>query len=131
MGNALSIKERYKESIKYFAKALKVDPYNAEAFYNLGNSQFMAKEYEDALASYESCEKLGGGSSQLSLLKARVLMEIEINQQMNLEKAQKIMETLKKEEEENENIYFVYGNLMEKKNDLKEAKEYYEVYNYL
>ena len=127
LGNAYSSQEKFKESIKYYIKSLKIDASSPETFYNLGNSQFMNKQFNEALLSYESSEKLGGKSSQLTLLKIRTLIEIEENKETNIAKAEKLINRLLKEEKANENVLYVYGNLMENKGNKEKALEFYEV----
>jgi len=128
LGNAYSIKDNYKDAIKNFIKALKIEPNNNEIFYNLGNCQFMDKQYEEALFSYDMCDKLGGGTSQLTLMKARALIEIEgEKKEASIKKAEKILNKLIKEHGENEHVLYVFGNLMEKKGNKEKAIEYYEV----
>ena len=56
LGNALCRAERFDQSEQTLARAaadtLRTDDERAEAFYNLGNTQFQQKKYKEALESY-------------------------------------------------------------------------------
>lgn len=51
--SALFKNKQYKQAEAVYSDQLKLDPNNADALYNMGNTQAMQENYEQALASYE------------------------------------------------------------------------------
>ena len=49
---------KYKEAIECFSRALEIDPENAEAWYNKGNTLYNMEKYKEAIECYDKVIKI-------------------------------------------------------------------------
>lgn len=59
VGNCYSALGRHRMAERFFRRALKIDPANPSLAFNLGNSLFDQKRYEEALPAYRLAAKRG------------------------------------------------------------------------
>jgi len=57
-GNDLYERKEYNESIKYFIKALKIDPNYYDAYFNMGNAFFILNKFKDAVYCFKKLSEI-------------------------------------------------------------------------
>ncbi len=60
----MCLKADFDAAIYNYKKTIDYDPYNAPAFYNLGNAYYMKNEFEKAIFAYNSALKLNPDSAE-------------------------------------------------------------------
>jgi Flp pilus assembly protein TadD len=56
---------REAEAVRHFRKAVEVFPRNVSAHLNLGNVAFARRRYSDAIAEYETAQRLSPGNPRI------------------------------------------------------------------
>lgn len=125
LGNALCVKNQYKEAIKCFKKVVKYDSSNIEAIFNWGNCLFVIGKYRKAVEKYELCGKLNMDTKEVRIALAKSL--IEIGEKECLNKAEGILTKMLKDDENNAELNLVLSHCKGKTGEKEEARILFQV----
>jgi len=125
LGNALCVKNQYKEAIKCFKKVVKYDSSNIEAIFNWGNCLFVIGKFKKAVEKYELCGKLNMDSKEVKTALAKSL--IEIGDKDCLIKAESILRAMLLYDEDNAELNMVLSHCREKAGNKQDALAFFKV----
>lgn len=120
LGNALCVKNQYKEAIKCFKKVVKYDSSNIEAIFNWGNCLFVIGKFKKAVEKYELCSKLNMDTKEVKIALSKSF--VEIGDKECLIKAESILRAMLKQDENNPELYMVLSHCKEKAGEKEEAR---------
>jgi predicted Zn-dependent protease len=119
LGNAMCVKNQYKEAIKCFKKVIKYDSSNIDAIFNLGNCLFVIGKFKKAIEKYELCAKLNMNTYEVKISLAKSL--IEIGEKDSLIKAESMLRAMLKEDNDNAELNMALSHCEEKWGNKEEA----------
>jgi tetratricopeptide (TPR) repeat protein len=127
LANSLCTRYRYKEAIKCFKMAIKLEQNNIEAYYNLGNAYHIIGSYKKAANNYEECLKRKFCISEVRIALARNYFLM--GGMDSLSRCEEILKMIVQDEPSNVNALMYLGNLKEKMGHPDEAIIYYNKIN--
>jgi len=68
LGNEFFFKRKYKEAIKFYTKALEIDPMYEEVYYNRASAYMMINDFENAVNDWEAVYMFRGGNVETAIL---------------------------------------------------------------
>lgn len=119
LGNALCVKNQYKEAIKCFKKVVKYESSNIDAIFNWGNCLFVIGKFKKAVGKYELCQKLNMNTNEVKVALCKSL--IEIGEKECLKKAEIILRAMLIHDEDNAELNLVLSHCKEKAGGKEEA----------
>lgn len=127
LANSLCTRYRYKEAIKCFKMAIKLESNNTEAYYNLGNAYHIIGSYKKAANNYEECLKKNFCVTEVRFALARNYFLM--GGMDSLSRCEDILKMIINDEPNNVNALMYLGNLKEKMGHSDEAVIYYKRIN--
>lgn len=127
LGNALSLKDKYKDAIKSYKKAISLNPKLTDAVYNLGNAYFMIGYFHEAKLNYQACLNCPSLEKDVKFALAKLYIEFSHEKEENMTKAKDLLDELLLTNNKHTHYLYFYGKMYQKQKKLDRAKEYYRV----
>lgn len=129
MGNALCYKEKYKDAIKSYKKAVSLKEDFLDAYFNLGNAYYMIGKFQEAISNYKVCSKTDQYRSEVRFALVKMCVENPDGEIIEISKVKKYLDEFLINNYNYIHSLYYYGKIMEKEKDFQKAKEYYLVIN--